>query len=525
MISGFVAMLTRSCQRYKNANTITRNYQIHKKKIHFPAIIFCPQSVTYDLSVSELDIKWIQDIAYEIELLSKIFDEGFRVANYAQKIKYKKLEFIKIVRCAIDTIGSKKIYTSDYINYDFDGMRMISCDCKNRLNKIKACEIFEEKIIRDDDQLKRILTATVKEMDVYFTEEFKLDTSSVYYAAIVDIIEEVLSVYYKGIPIENKNVFQKSYTKFGSCLKFSLNFTKTISDEKKLAYSAGINQGLTLLILLSEKLYTQFSFPYYDGMRITIIANDEPNSELWEQFANDWIFVPFNAQVNINFKAKQTSLLPTDRGQSDVETCVYQEPPKVETLFEYIDNMLLNDPTPPKLKNFEKYSQKKCIFECFMDEIIKEFNCVPIYIKYYSLYPNITVCSHLLNHFIENHLQELLSSDNLCKHCKPTCTSNELNIESSHSKYTQGSNQSCTLTHNKTGTSICHRVSNFNIYYKELTVEYQQENFEFTIQDLVTSIGGYFGLFLGASILSVFELFGCCIAIFLPRRIYSQNEY
>ena len=52
-------------------------------------------------------------------------------------------------------------------------------------------------------------------------------------------------------------------------------------------------------------------------------------------------------------------------------------------------------------------------------------------------------------------------------------------------------------------------------------LEYLEEYYNFDFQDLVSSIGGYLGLFLGWSVLSIVEMFGAMLLIFNVKKYFN----
>lgn len=60
-----------------------------------------------------------------------------------------------------------------------------------------------------------------------------------------------------------------------------------------------------------------------------------------------------------------------------------------------------------------------------------------------------------------------------------------------------------------------------NVYYKNMMLEVHEEKREFTFIAFLSSIGGFIGLFLGASLLSIFEFLEFVITLFVPAKIKS----
>ncbi len=68
-------------------------------------------------------------------------------------------------------------------------------------------------------------------------------------------------------------------------------------------------------------------------------------------------------------------------------------------------------------------------------------------------------------------------------------------------------------------------MSEVFIQPKSSEVEYLEEYYNFDLQDLISGIGGYVGLFLGWSVLSLVEIFGGLLFFINVKKFLNWTEY
>lgn len=195
-------------------------------------------------------------------------------------------------------------------------------------------------------------------------------------------------------------------------------------------------------------------------------------------------FIDRNAFVDINFGMTMTVEVSAEITRTD---------PSLKNLSPqkrgcYLDNEF-------NLKFFKYYTQKNCEIECLTNYSINECGCVSQMMPFNNA-KNISICrtqtDSPTNRCFHKIASKLLSSEdfsfeNNCS-CIPLC--NSINYIA---KYTaiQDGNEEATI-------NVVIDMENIVAYRR-----YQQ----FSVHDSISFIGGLLGLFLGVSVLSVFELF------------------
>lgn len=522
LTASFAYMVFESYNRFYEHRTFSRVQQIHMKQFKFPKILFCPIAVKIDLSFDDEAFGWLTRLVLEIIAIS-----GLEIGkNYTEVLNTKKIRLIRVLQCTIE-----KLENESKLKKNINIKTTSACYCLYRIqSNDEICIQYENQLV-SQGILNLELNKTLNNFESFVLNMLNLNITEFFMKKVLlEHIESVANMQFKRKIIRTPEVFQKVYTIKGHCLKFDLSSNSNMSEQDKTVFAAGITQSLQLTFLLNKKtLEEKLRFYGFYGIGISLISSDEENDydlwEMWELFSSNWVIVPFKSIANIALTYKKSYKLPVSIEDKSKDSCVYPQKAVKRTIFEYFDltRLLLVNSDPPELKYFKIYNRKKCIFECFVAEIIKEFNCVPIYVKQHGLYEDIKVCSILIESLIEDHLAALASMETLCTHCKPSCKNSEFQVEMvnyGHSsdelkKYFNESTQSY---------DYLSRISIMNIYYKDMIVEVQNEEFEFSFLDLITSIGGYIGLFLGGSIVSIIEIIGFIISLIMPTRLHSRNN-
>lgn len=521
----FGVMIAKSCNRFLDRNRFTRVQKVHMKELSFPSILFCPiaQKVNLHLQIESLD--WLVKMAWKLVNLGN-FENQFQIENYTYHLTLKKIQVIKILKCNLEKLEyeNKKQLKSGFIS----DINSLSCNClESSFTNNDSCTQYENQLM-DDKKLKYVFESTIQEFESYILTKLSLNITDFFLNNILmQYIESVAYVTYKSKPIEISSIFHKVFTKRGFCIIFNLSSVDTLNEQRKLIYAGGLNQGLQVKFLLNEKaLEDRHRFDFFNGIGVSFIANEgnynDEYWELWEPLSNNWMIVPFNTVTNLALKYKSSYTIPVNSKFKSDESCVFPLKAPEKSFVDYLDLTILlyDNPNPPESKLFRSYNSKKCIFECYMKETIKQFNCVPIYAKQYGLYEDIRACSILIESLIEDHLAALASMETLCTHCKPSCKNGEFQVEMVNYRH---SNDELKSFYNESSQEFNYfsRVSSMNIYYKDMIIDLQNEEFEFTFLDLITSIGGYIGLFLGGSIISILEIIGFSVSLFTPIRVHS----
>ena len=126
-------------------------------------------------------------------------------------------------------------------------------------------------------------------------------------------------------------------------------------------------------------------------------------------------------------------------------------------------------------------------------------------------------------------------SENNCIECRTQCTKTSFSTTVSSGSFSSGNwinflNRSLFLKNGSkylSNSDIQKRMTCFNIYFEELKYTNYTQIPKMTISQLVSSIGGYLGILLGASILTVIEILEISLMIisaFIKKRINQKKK-
>jgi hypothetical protein len=192
---------------------------------------------------------------------------------------------------------------------------------------------------------------------------------------------------------------------------------------------------------------------------------------------------------------------------------------------EYLDSFLY--------KMFEnsniQYSQQLCIDLCLQTFFIDDCNCTSN--SFFSFF-NITNCqteSQSICSF-NTYLETILKNENFINQncienglCPLECNHTEFRISQSYSKFSIGNYVDYVLNHpgfkskydekEMSLEDVENGIVKLNIYYDSLTYTESTESVSINFVSLFSSIGGFMGLFLGMSVMTLVEILEIIINI------------
>ena len=188
------------------------------------------------------------------------------------------------------------------------------------------------------------------------------------------------------------------------------------------------------------------------------------------------------------------------------------------------------------LKSKSSYRQKDCFDLCYQKKLLEICGCYDAGVSRINptdqpcFYKNQTLCQYqVFTSYFNNGFQELCS-----KQCPLECYSTTYS-------YSLGTSLFPTLAYahnlrkdpsllsrfnNKTNLDIFtlrESVLSLNVYYDSFEVTNIEENAQMQSTDLVAGVGGTLGLFLGISLLSLFEFVEITLEIVLSKARYSKK--
>ncbi|CAF0708693.1 unnamed protein product [Brachionus calyciflorus] len=164
--------------------------------------------------------------------------------------------------------------------------------------------------------------------------------------------------------------------------------------------------------------------------------------------------------------------------------------------------------------NMTSYRQKTCLKLCLQDFILKKCQCLDGSLP--NIYKNVTICQSLetIKCTIDAR-GEYYSKELVCEGCPIECDSIQYSTSLSYSRYPTN----YYLNYIKNKTNILSKINEFynegnisksaliaNIFYDELDYSVIEQVPAVSFDYLISNIGGNLGLFIGVSVLSLFEL-------------------
>jgi hypothetical protein len=324
------------------------------------------------------------------------------------------------------------------------------------------------------------------------------------------IDETIIKCRYNKLSCNLNSDFKWHYSLlYGNCFMFNHD-----SKKYKLTTQPGILNGLEIEMFVGEEedLIKNFTSTFLEGARIFIsnrsfILGDTHGIE-----------IATNTHTNINVQRLYTKLLPDPYSNclpsaSDINnhpSFIYKE---------YI-------------KQSETYNFANCKEDLINQWIISKCNCSNIFLH------NIFKVPACLN-FGDKKRQcadfeyDFYLKNNLAAHqtnlCPNLCENNEYSLTLSSARYPSDSYLKIlkkspiisTKYKNVSDYKLRQSVCSFRVYYESLSYTAIDEVPEMTFISLVSNIGGTFGLFMGASLLSFIEIFDFLIG-FIKLKFTSQ---
>ncbi|KAL9957349.1 hypothetical protein ACROYT_G038976 [Oculina patagonica] len=172
-----------------------------------------------------------------------------------------------------------------------------------------------------------------------------------------------------------------------------------------------------------------------------------------------------------------------------------------------------------KLKTFSAYTTAGCHYECLAERIIKSCKCRPVG---FSGTTSIRTCAKFDQICVMEQTGNLDISD--CD-CPVPCNEIRYTTEVYYSKFPDAGSAAVMQAEGWTESSFKHMRENsvfLQIGYKTLSYELQEQQVAFGVEALFGEIGGNMGLFLGCSLMTVFEFADLLVALVYVRALHKE---
>lgn len=172
------------------------------------------------------------------------------------------------------------------------------------------------------------------------------------------------------------------------------------------------------------------------------------------------------------------------------------------------NNCIDLDTVSNPLQFYKPYSYNSCLLECEMLHVVKKCGCQVVYhrgtdFKYCTTYQWLTCAIGA----IDKHKRDINSD---CG-CQVPCVYSSYDVGLSSARYSSQALLSLVPNlRNLTLEKLREEQLEVKIYYKELIYDRVEQIPSYTALDLLGTIGGYLGIFLGSSFLTSAEIFDLC---------------
>lgn len=296
----------------------------------------------------------------------------------------------------------------------------------------------------------------------------------------IQLEELLLDCFYRGEKCGYKD-FKTVFTRYGKCYSFNhpdeeKNIRKTLK--------GGVDNGLELLLDVQQDEYMPMwkesdEITYEAGLKVQIHSQDQP---------------PFIHELGFGISPGRQTLVSTR------EQRVYFLPPPWG---------LCNDGSnKTQHANFDKYSISACRITCETRTIVKECNCRMIHMPNLETDKDIPYCLPKQYQCADSQLNFLVAEDNVACVCDTPC--DVVRYSKEQSSLLLPSEQAIdymSWKYNKTPPYVKRNFAKLNVYFEALNYETVEQKKAYEVPGLLGDIGGQMGLFIGASILTILELF------------------
>jgi hypothetical protein len=287
---------------------------------------------------------------------------------------------------------------------------------------------------------------------------------------------------------------------FGNCYSINSNITKPILETK----IAGKNNGLQLE-LLAGKADNYHSFSTSAGVIIYIHNQTSYYTSL------DSIELGVGTDTNIVLSNVIVEKLSKPYSDCTIDS------------FPTVDSAYYN----AFLKQNKTYRFNDCFHICFQLNLLNEFNCIDPFKRFFDLFNNATVnkfCLSQTEYNNENNDNENIINRNTDKFikqclndCENECSIININKQTSFLRYPL-ENYEYKLKKkfsylNTFQKSLREKILKLNIFYQDISYDFEDELPAINLVGLLSNIGGALGLFLGIAVLTFVEFVETLIKI------------
>ncbi|KAK5646215.1 hypothetical protein RI129_004679 [Pyrocoelia pectoralis] len=180
------------------------------------------------------------------------------------------------------------------------------------------------------------------------------------------------------------------------------------------------------------------------------------------------------------------------------------------------------------LRFYRSYSNNNCRMECLANKTLKECGCVPFYCPKANDTPICLAANESCVSIVKELFEQITENEDSCK-CKPTCFQVEYDKVMSYGEITDKFQRKGYLK-KKTIDYIRDNIIVVHVFYEITEFSRFTKQEVYGISDMISSVGGILGLFLGFSLLSIVEIVYhlslklICSSIRAKRQLRSEKN-
>ena len=256
-------------------------------------------------------------------------------------------------------------------------------------------------------------------------------------------------------------------------------------------YQSGKMNGLQIEMVLG-KVDKYESFVLEKGARIFIYNHTTAYAD------NDSVEISVGKETSINIRKKFLTKKPKPFSECDI-----------------IDNTKANSSTSDFYKIFIKskltYRQKDCLTLCYQMLLVKQCKCFDFGVSFFNLFQvkspksckkeDSPCIEKIFRHPTKNYYK-------ICnKRCPVECQTVDYNFDVNFATYPTSTHlKKIKKSRPNLKSHIDEQVLNLNIHFNQMNYETVEEEAALNVGSLLANIGGILGLFLGFSVMSMFEI-------------------
>uniref|UniRef100_A0A672LND9 Acid-sensing ion channel 1-like n=1 Tax=Sinocyclocheilus grahami TaxID=75366 RepID=A0A672LND9_SINGR len=323
-------------------------------------------------------------------------------------------------------------------------------------------------------------------MDIIPPPDYQLDTTEMIGRLGHQLEDMLLDCRFRGENCTYKN-FTPIYTRYGKCYTFNSGLD---GNPLLTTLKGGTGNGLEIMLDIQQDEYLPVwgdtdETSYEAGIKVQIHSQDEP---------------PFIDQLGFGVAPGFQTFVSCQQ-----QLLQYLPPPWGDCRSEPMDS-----------EYFSTYSITGCRIDCETRYLLENCNCRMVHMPGTS-----TVCTpEQYKDCADPALGKRTSGDNDYCVCETPCNMTRYGKELSMVKIpSKASAKYLAKKFNKTEQYIADNILVLDIFFEALNYEKIEQKKAYEVAGLLGDIGGQMGLFIGASVLTILEIFDylyevCCILLF-----------